>query len=87
MAFITPIIALAASIIVLNVLKRLRYEQHYTLPPGPQPWPIIGCLPDMPTLKPWITYRDWAKEYGIVLVRHWHVPEEMLTAKSSQART
>ncbi|KIJ22982.1 hypothetical protein M422DRAFT_196467, partial [Sphaerobolus stellatus SS14] len=34
------------------------------LPPGPKPKPIIGNLLDLPGQRHWITYGQWAKEYG-----------------------
>jgi len=35
-----------------------------SLPPGPQPWPIIGNFLDILKDKPWIVYTDMSKKYG-----------------------
>ncbi|KAG2148121.1 cytochrome P450 [Suillus clintonianus] len=33
-------------------------------PPGPQGWPLIGNVLDMPHIKPWLTFTQWGKKYG-----------------------
>jgi hypothetical protein len=33
-------------------------------PPGPQGWPLIGNILDMPRIKPWLTFTEWGKKYG-----------------------
>jgi len=38
------------------------------LPPGPPRKPIIGNAMDMPTRCEWVTYNQWAKQYGELLV-------------------
>ncbi|EEB88921.1 hypothetical protein MPER_13047, partial [Moniliophthora perniciosa FA553] len=37
-------------------------------PPGPGPWPLIGNLFDIPTIKPWKTFFEWGRLYGADLV-------------------
>ncbi|OBZ67818.1 O-methylsterigmatocystin oxidoreductase [Grifola frondosa] len=37
------------------------------LPPGPKPLPIVGNMFDVPTIYPWLMYRDLSKKYGDVL--------------------
>ena len=39
------------------------------LPPGPKPLPVLGNLFDLPSEKPWVTYAEWSKSFGMV-VRH-----------------
>lgn len=41
--------------------------KNLPLPPGPKGWPLIGILFNMPSHKPWVTYNEWAKIYGIVM--------------------
>ncbi|TCD61531.1 hypothetical protein EIP91_008275 [Steccherinum ochraceum] len=48
---------------VLLVITQLR-SRKLRLPPGPKPWPIIGNTLQVPTVRPWETYREWAKTYG-----------------------
>ncbi|KAG2117033.1 cytochrome P450 [Suillus discolor] len=33
-------------------------------PPGPQGWPLIGNILDMPRVKPWLTFTEWGQKYG-----------------------
>ncbi|KAI0092432.1 CyP450 monooxygenase [Irpex rosettiformis] len=38
------------------------------LPPGPQGWPFIGSLFNLPNgERPWVTYREWAQKYGDIV--------------------
>ena len=38
------------------------------LPPGPTPLPILGNLFDLPKERPWLTYTEWGKKFGTVLL-------------------
>ena len=63
---INAVDALAISLflyLIVNFRDRKRRGGLY-YPPGPQPWPIIGNLPDIPKDKPWIAYTDLSKKYG-----------------------
>ena len=43
----------------------LRWKRsRLTLPPGPKPWPILGNVPDIPTIRPWEKYRQWCYMYS-----------------------
>ena len=35
-----------------------------SLPPGPPPLPLLGNIFDMPTISPWLTYREWSQQYS-----------------------
>ena len=61
-------IVLIAATIILLVRKRPKYCSGSPYPPGPRPYPIIGNLCDIPTVQPWVTYTEWQKEYGILLL-------------------
>ncbi len=36
------------------------------LPPGPKGYPLIGNAFDIPHHYPWLTYAEWARNYGDV---------------------
>lgn len=50
-------------IVLWVVVRKLKQPQHPLLP-GPKPWPIIGNVLDMPTVRPWETYRLWCQKYS-----------------------
>lgn len=48
------------------------YKQHiknikrtFPLPPGPPGLPLIGPVIGINPSAPWLTFRDWAKTYGM----------------------
>ena len=47
---------------VLRLIAKSRNK--LPLPPGPRRLPIIGSLLDVPTVRPWLTYSNWAKQFG-----------------------
>ncbi|TFK21913.1 O-methylsterigmatocystin oxidoreductase [Coprinopsis marcescibilis] len=51
---------------VLAQQSRKRARQGLPLPPGPKGVPIFGNLFQIPKIEPWLTYKDWSKEYGEV---------------------
>ncbi|KAI6035508.1 cytochrome P450 [Pisolithus orientalis] len=63
-------------------------------PPGPKPLPLLGNILDMPSVKPWLTFSDWASKFGdishleifgqhIVVLNSAKTAVEMLDRKSS----
>ncbi|PPQ75950.1 hypothetical protein CVT26_005853 [Gymnopilus dilepis] len=66
-----PLHALATAILVgifLIVRKSAgRFRNGLPLPPGPEGWPVIGNLFDMPREKPWDVYHEWSKIYGDIM--------------------
>lgn len=52
----------------LNYLRSRRdwktRSQGLPLPPGPQSLPIVGNVFGLPTIRPWLGFRDMSKEYG-----------------------
>ena len=65
---VRPILYLSALGAIL-LLRKLRQEQQRNpsrlpYPPGPKPLPVIGNVNDMPTSHDWLTFTDWAKEFG-----------------------
>lgn len=58
----------ARSLVAWNARARGR-----SLPPGPQPLPIVGNMFNMPTFKPWFTFRDLSAKYGDVVSLRSHV--------------
>jgi hypothetical protein len=43
---------------------KLAKQHGLPYPPGPRPLPLLENLLDVPRLRPWLTYTEWAKKYG-----------------------
>ncbi|KAE9394678.1 hypothetical protein BT96DRAFT_1047111 [Gymnopus androsaceus JB14] len=60
------------AVLALILLAALSYlHRHYStsseslpFPPGPRRSFLTGCTLNIPFEKPWLTYSNWAKEYG-----------------------
>ncbi|TFK18386.1 cytochrome P450 98A3 [Coprinopsis marcescibilis] len=46
---------------------RKRNPKGLPLPPGPKGLPVIGNLLQIPQVKPWLVYDQWAHKYGDVI--------------------
>ena len=57
-----------ASIVVYLVQRTVFKQNPAPLPPGPTPLPILGNLFDLPKEKPELTYAEWGKKFGTVLL-------------------
>ncbi|KAF8066524.1 cytochrome P450 [Lyophyllum atratum] len=61
------LIAVTVPVLALYLVLRFRSSRRrLPLPPGPQGWPIIGNLSDMPRETTWLTFAEWGKTYGAI---------------------
>ena len=64
------LLALLLGIAVLAVYRR-RFSptnpKRLPFPPGPKPHPLLGNVLDMPKTYYWLTFADWAKQYGDIV--------------------
>lgn len=54
----------AVLILVALLLARRSFNKALPYPPGPKPLPFLGNVLDIPRDSPWLTFSQWAKEYG-----------------------
>ncbi|KAH6915129.1 cytochrome P450 98A3 [Coprinopsis sp. MPI-PUGE-AT-0042] len=59
--------ALSAIVFGAILLPRRRLAIRLPFPPGPKGLPILGNALQMPDDRPWLVYRDWAKQYGEIV--------------------
>ncbi|KAH8105125.1 cytochrome P450 [Cristinia sonorae] len=82
-----------ASITAIFVLSK-SFKRQLPLPPGPPRRWLVGNLLDFPRTRPWLTFRDWCKEYGdlvfidlplkpVVVIGSTKVASDLLEAKSN----
>ena len=57
-------LVVSVSIYLLVVLWDHKRRRGLPYPPGPQSWPIIGNLLDVPSRYPWAVYTEMSKTYG-----------------------
>lgn len=52
----------------LYLANKLQARRNLPLPPGPRRLPILGNIFDLPTVKPWLVYKEWARLYGMFTI-------------------
>ena len=67
-------LALQIALVPLAVLAAVVAWTHYDwvrrnparlpYPPGPKGLPLVGNIFDMPRETPWLTFREWSRQYG-----------------------
>ncbi|ELT99847.1 hypothetical protein CAPTEDRAFT_133846 [Capitella teleta] len=92
------LILLCTFIVLLAVqltLKELRFHRKYGHIPGPTGLPIIGNMHQVNRLHPWISFSDWAKDFGplmkvnflgqvVVLCNTYATVKEMLDTRGKE---
>ena len=63
------ILAVVAGLYVWGIC--VTRSKRLPLPPGPRRLPIIGNLLDLPPVRPWLRYSEWAKRYGRLFLTRW----------------
>ncbi|PCH41344.1 cytochrome P450 [Wolfiporia cocos MD-104 SS10] len=59
-------VAVALIVLVDRILKG-NNSRARTLPPGPEGWPLIGNVLDMPTSYEWQTFSAWSEKWGDII--------------------
>ena len=67
MGFLVPSLTIVFGFALALAFIRLKRPQ-LPYPPGPPPKPLIGNALDIPSKTPWITYRNWTKEFNSTFV-------------------
>ncbi|KAJ7859589.1 cytochrome P450 [Mycena leptocephala] len=79
---------LLALVLVLSVFlwRRFVISGRLPLPPGPPRRFLTGNLHQLPTSQPWLTYAEWAEEFGpIVTLRTFHRTHIILNSGKTAA--
>ncbi|KAF8653529.1 hypothetical protein AX16_003913 [Volvariella volvacea WC 439] len=53
--------------LVCALLLASKVLSQKKLPPGPRGLPLVGNVFDIPKEKPWLTFAEWAKQYGDIV--------------------
>ncbi|PFH48603.1 hypothetical protein AMATHDRAFT_81709 [Amanita thiersii Skay4041] len=64
--------------------QKRKATARYKLPPGPPKLPFFGNLLQIPVLRPYPKFREWAKEYGPIF--HLRIgPQDMIVLNTAEA--
>lgn len=64
----TPYVALAGCLLGLVTYRFATTRRgNPPFPPGPKALPILGNIRDVPLEREWLTYTEWAKQYGPIV--------------------
>lgn len=64
-ALIIFALAIALTTLLIFVSYKLFKRRRGAAIPGPQAWPLVGNILQLPESKEWETYEKWAKAYGM----------------------
>ncbi|KAG1722033.1 cytochrome P450 [Suillus paluster] len=59
--------ALICATLIAAIRCWMEKRKMLPLPPGPQPFPIIGNIRGIDISAPWLTYTEWGKQYGDIV--------------------
>ncbi|XP_073530116.1 cytochrome P450 2C14-like [Phyllobates terribilis] len=66
MDLVTVLLAIVVILFLANAFKNQKQENYRNFPPGPKPLPIIGNVLTMDMSKPYKTFMELSKTYGLV---------------------
>jgi hypothetical protein len=66
---VAALIGTPVLLVLVDYLRVLRLRQR--LPPGPFPIPLFGNYFQIPKVKPWIAWEQWADYYSDPMITLW----------------
>lgn len=55
------------ALMVIALVTYISTRKKLPLPPGPERWPLLGNISNMPREREWLQFTKWRKTYGKVL--------------------
>lgn len=52
------------ALIVVALVTYISTRKKLPLPPGPERWPLLGNISNMPREREWLQFTEWRKTHG-----------------------
>jgi hypothetical protein len=65
---VIELFVLFLSVVALRAVWDYRKRRGRPYPPGPRPLPLIGNFFDIPKDFSWLTYTEFSKKYGMIII-------------------
>lgn len=67
MTFAAIILPLITALVTAYAVYLWQHSRNLPLPPGPEGYPVIGNIYEIPHGFAWLTYTEWKRNYGDIM--------------------